>query len=265
VQGSVDVLTEYLSDLSTDEVRIAILHAARGAWAEAGEERNAAQLERFLHGAELQLAGASDEEILRAFEGLGRPGGLEHIVELIDGASRLWARWGHERNAAACKELAGFYRKRWELGEWNIENRSHRLEALEVARKAHDRAGHEDAADLLRRAIRLGQLQQEGADDEKIAKAAEGLSNELLIELVRRAAALCREQGSGEGATTCEALADFYRRRGNELAREPAPAPSAGLDRLERRLVELEAELEALRAKLEELRRRSRTGPARAR
>lgn len=203
-----------LEDLAN---RIPILRMARAAHAEAGHGEAAELMERILHLAELQLEGAGDEAISQASEGINQ----EMIIDLVQGARELYTEWGNQERAAASRQLVEYYlgrareggEERERRGGLNLEDKEQRVELLHLALAAHKEAGHGDAADLLERTIHLSMLQLEGASEEAIAQAAEGLSMEMIVELVQRAAHLYDEWGNGDRAEMLEALVRFYRER----------------------------------------------------
>ena len=65
-------------------------------------------MERFVHAAELQAEGASDDTLAQAFEGLS----MDMTIELLQKSSGLYREWGMKERAAACSQLAEFYAQR---------------------------------------------------------------------------------------------------------------------------------------------------------
>lgn len=99
--------------LENREQRIVILRFAYNAWRESENQRAADLMERVLHLAELQLTGAGDERIAEASEGLTQGA----IIELVQGAQRLYTKRGNQERAAACRRLVEFYKNRAESRE----------------------------------------------------------------------------------------------------------------------------------------------------
>jgi hypothetical protein len=253
--------------------RIEILRGARAAWAESGQAEPLAQIERFLHLAELQQAGASAEELGAAFEGLTT--GL--VIERLRGAAQLYRQWGLADRAESCNALAEFYAARWGVGTpatpatpatraWNLDERADRVDILRFARAAHAEAGDEAAAGKLARLVEIGELQLTGGDPEAISALAVGpppLDMRECTELVRAAGRRYTAWGNPERADLCRSLAEFYTARDTQLSAaesvppiEP-PAPAAR-EREYRALLEqlaaLEAQMAKLKAEIEELR-----------
>lgn len=274
---------EHGGDINELGYRIDILRMARKAFAEAGDREHAGRMERFIHGAELQQSGAPEEQIVQAFEGFSM--GL--VIELLQRASRLWREFGHAPQAEACNELAEFYvrreRERGGEGErqerdrperhrdWNLEDRAQRMEILRLARAAHAEAGHREAAGQMERILHLAELQLEGADDAAISEAAQGLSQEMIIDLVRQASGLYAEWGNAGRARSCELLTQYYLERAQGQGMEPAGSgleererdrerdTRMGRDRVERilqRIERMEAELRELKQEIRDLLRR---------
>jgi hypothetical protein len=208
--------------------RIEILGLALAGLKRAGNEDRAHRMGRFLHVAELQRDGAEREAIAQAADGLT----IDMTIELLKKASSLYKEWGAKERAQACKQLAEYYarragseaehteqdrpdRERAERvdQERNFEERAQRLDVLRLARAAHAEANHPDAKDILERAIRVGELQMKGASAEKIAKATEGLSMEMIVELTQGAAKLYQQWNHRDRAAACTSLAEFYLRR----------------------------------------------------
>ena len=126
--------------------------------------------------------------------------------------------------------------------ERDLESRAVRLDVVRLARKAHAEAGNGDADAWLERFLHVGELQMVGAGEEEIARAAEGLTMGMAIELLQIAARLYREWGVPDRARVCNDLAEFYTRREHERGRERSEEEAAA------------AELEAARRQLEVLR-----------
>lgn len=89
--------------------RVEILRLARGAFAEAGDERAARSLEGAIHYGELALEGAGDEALGRAAQEVPSLGSL---VEMLQGAARMYREWGSAERADACTALAELYARR---------------------------------------------------------------------------------------------------------------------------------------------------------
>jgi hypothetical protein len=278
-----------LGDIGQLDHRIEILGFAHEAFVEAGASERVAQMERFLAGAELQRSGASQDELRRAFDGIS----MESVVRALQQASQLYAQRGWERRSAACHELAAYYAERYdiELGHAprieqhdehasehaeaghgahtdarDLEDRAQRVEILRLAREAHARGGNLEAAEILERTVRLGELQLENADPEAIARAQSGLSMEGIIAAVESASRLWAEAGSEQRAEACARLADFYvrreqgrapqmRERGGEPSRPPRPEgpDEARVRELTDRLHDLQEQLARLEDELRRL------------
>ncbi len=119
-------------DLDDLEYRIEIIRWSRGALAEAGAREKAAVMEKFLHGAELQLVDAPMEERSRIIGDLD----LELIIDLFLHSAELYADWGWEGRARECHRLAEFYVDRWNLGG---EERREGGEEAHVEEEMHER------------------------------------------------------------------------------------------------------------------------------
>ena len=144
-----------------------------------------------------------------------------------------------------------------------------RLHRMEQAVHALLEAGREDAADLLRRAMRAVEVRLEGRTDREARRIWEGapdLPNQ--VELLRMAARLWREFGHEEKAAAVAELAEELwagrdrPRERDERRREPRreerqtdrePALMERLERLEVQLAEIHEQLREMR---EALRRR---------
>lgn len=219
------------AELQDLEPRVEILRWAAAAFDEAGEKRLANRMNRFVHVGELQLQGADEGEILGAFDGLE----MGTAIELLQGASRLYEERGWEGRAGACRELAEFYARR-ERGEGEgeqveeergeekhgstFDDRGNRIDVLRIARHAHAEAEHGDAVGLLERTLHVAELQAAEADPVRIGQAAEGLSMELIIELVDDAAELWGDWGHERRAHACAGLARYYRAQEEGRAQE---------------------------------------------
>ncbi len=198
------------------ERRMEILRYALAAFREIEKKEWADLMERTLHVAELQREGVEGEKLERAVQGLS----MGMTIELLQKASACYAEWGVEKRAAACNELAEYYAKQVREHQQqekeaapkplDLNELSGRMEVLRYARAAHAEVGHDDARDLLERAVLLGELQMANASPEKLAAASEGLSMELLIDLLHSAAELYKEWGHESRAKACAALAERY-------------------------------------------------------
>lgn len=126
---------------------IEILRWARGALAEGGKREKAGLMERFIHVAELQQAGASGEQIGQAFEGLS----MEMTIDLLEVAAGLYADWDMGERARACYRLARYYSDREEGHEHESEaENDHEHEELHEEH-AEDAHRHQDYLILLQR------------------------------------------------------------------------------------------------------------------
>ena len=83
--------------------RLEVLRLAMKAMREAEKERLVAQVEQAIHAHELMLVGRKDDEARRIWK--KAPQG-EHLAELLGYAAHLYAQWGHEDRAHACKQLS---------------------------------------------------------------------------------------------------------------------------------------------------------------
>lgn len=135
-----------------------------------------------------------------------------------------------------------------------LNDRARRVEIIELAGRAHAEAGHEEAADALRRFARIGRMQVEGLDLSTEPELGRGLTMGRLIGLIWDAARLYRGADRPEAARLCGDLAEFYLRRERERsagrAQDERPEPAPRIDWTDRaqRVEVLRWTLEAHRA-----------------
>ena len=86
-----------------------ILRIARHGLLEAEKKDAAHRIEQVLHVYELAIEGQR-EKALKAREKAPNSG---QLTELLFHASKIWAKFGHEKKAADCEELGKLYQQRW--------------------------------------------------------------------------------------------------------------------------------------------------------
>lgn len=266
------VRDEARSEIDVVRERLKVMRLAVDAYLEAGDVHAAELVELAMHSRELAIEGRRDEKAASIRE---RAPDREKLAGLLKRAAHLWAEWGHEKRAGALAELAQTFaeqaRRRQERAargetrepestDGRLDDLKVRLEIVRLALGAHARMGHADARDILERLLVVGEMQAEGASDQSIAQAAEGLSMGIIIELLQRASGQFREWDMGERARACNQLAEFYARRERERAQgeagetraEPDPRyrrehSSDQLEQLERAEQETRKALEGIR------------------
>ena len=246
----------------------ALLRSAHEVYREAGWERAEAAMRRALHAAELEAKAAE----ARA----GAPG-PEDMVELLGQAAALQRERGREEAAQALNGLARRYRARLDAGGaarrerdgevGGLEELEGRIEIVRMAVAAHAEAGRADAANLLRRFLRVAEMQRAGASGTEMSRVLDGLDLQAVVQSLREAGALYRRWDRPERAQACAALARFYTQRwslssvppinvapptdrAQPDARPPSAEPSESLRRMAQRMERLEAELQELKAAL---------------
>lgn len=251
---------EHGGDINELAQRIEIVRQAQAAYLEVGNERHARTLAQFLHVAELQQAGASGEAIMNAFEGLE----MGMIIELLQGARKLYDLRGYETRAANCNRLAEFYaqreRDRGAEGErreaavqMDYSQRARRIEVLHLAYDAHKNFGDSESTEKMERILKLAELQLVQADGERIAEAAEGLTQTMIIDLCDQAGDIYWSRGNLRRARQCEQLARHYRQLAEETTEQAEEGPITEIiERIER----IEQELQEAKAALRRLRDR---------
>jgi hypothetical protein len=212
------------SRLDSLATRVEIIRYARDAFAEAGDRKNVKVLNGVIHYGELALERASDEQLSKAVKAVPSKGDL---VEYMNCAARKYDEWGRGERAGACRRLAEYYARQLEPErgegeeepeskrnvEGNIEDLNHRIEILGFAHHALAEAGWETGAGTMKRFIHVAKLQQEGADQETLARAFEGLSMGQTIELLQKASGFYAEWGWEGRAAACNRLAEYYAAR----------------------------------------------------
>lgn len=248
--------------------RVAFLEIARAAYDEAGRERNERGLANAVRYGRLMLEEADDAALADAAKGVPSIGNL---IELLQGAHEILADRGKTERAMACNQLAEFYadrerERRAGAGEstgtereptrrGGLEDRAERMAILRLARTAHAEAGDEAAAGRMERILHLAELQHADAADEAIAEASEGLSQDLIIELVRDAHELYARWGHTERATACRRLAEFYvgRAGGDEGRNQQRPDRRSDATERQQAVRELQRRIERIQAELVEI------------
>lgn len=123
-------------DLTERSARMDVLRLAWRAHREAGHGDASEILERSLHLAELQDAGASDEDINAASQGLS----MEAIIDCVQRAVPLYAEQGRPDRAELCERLVEFYRRRdgERADRDEVAEQSAQVELREYERKARE-------------------------------------------------------------------------------------------------------------------------------
>ena len=283
--------------LDSLERRVGILRLARAAYAEAGRRDAAEALVQAIHYGELALEHAKPDVLAEALATVPHTGNL---IELLQGAGGLYREFGNADRQHAVSSLAEYYTSRARVRprerdageeqeaeseseheaehERDIDQLEHRMEILRLARGAHARAAHRDdaegghraAAEVLERFLHVAELQREGARQEALAQAFEGLSMGRVIELLQDASRVYREWGQASRAELCHELAEYYASRGRaraaesedpdvseqsgELQERRRERPEQGaVDRLANRVERLQEELRQVRVTLRRL------------
>ncbi len=218
------------SEIDVVRKRLKVMRLAVDGYMEVGDVHAAERVEYAMHARELAIEGRRDEEAARIREAAPD---REELVGLLRRASHLYQEWGNEKKAGLLLELARTYheqarriQQRATRGEaregerpaTRLDDLNKRLEIVRQALAAHTRLGHADARDILERLLVVGEMQAEGASDQSIAQAAEGLSMGTIIELLQQASAQYREWRLPAQARACNQLAEFYARRERERA-----------------------------------------------
>ncbi len=200
--------------------RLEILGQAQDVFRDAKKEDFAKYLARVINAGERQQAGTARPEDAQGIS-------VNAVVELLRASAKLQDERGNERRAALARALADWYqhpaneggeeahaREREGHGDLTyLDDRAKRLEVLKVAEQALAEAGHGDEAEWMGRFVKLGELQLAGASAEALGQAAEGLSMERVIQLLRVAGSLLHEESGGAHRAYCLDLARFYERR----------------------------------------------------
>ena len=217
------------------ESRVEVLRTARAAHLERGNERAVAELDAGLRYAKLRLAGTTGEQLEAAVREVPA---TTRLIELLDQAASAYDGWKREDDARRCRALAKVYRS-WSGtasppedsakertprpdASPRLADRGARMKILRLARAAHAEAGDRESVATMDRILVLAELQMEEASDEKIAEAAQGLTQQRIIELVAQAADRYAAWGNAERAKLCAELVAYYQsREGEQRVREP--------------------------------------------
>lgn len=239
--------------------RIAVMRHAVDAYVEVGDLAAAERVERAMHTRELAIAGRREEAAELRAQGPNRG----ELSELLAKAAQLHGDWNHPDRADMLMGLSTVYLDQWHRkligqaqgrGEGErrqeeeqhrrgaservpataLEEREARIAVLSWAHAAQAEAGHPENADRIVQMLHVGRLQQNDADDDRIAQASEGLSMGLAIEILQSSANLYHEWGLHGRAESCTDLAEFYARRTREEQPEARPQ-EAGARREEAR------------------------------
>ena len=93
--------------------------------------------------------------------------------------------------------------------EHDLDDPERRQEIVHIALRACAEQEDEDLVRYLERVLHVLELQEEGADEERLAHATEGLSLEVLIEILHHSGNLWSEWGEEHEARLCHELADY--------------------------------------------------------
>ena len=255
--------------------RLEIMRVAFKALME-GEKREAAELmEHAIHALELGLAGRRDEEAQKIRRSAPKVGAQAEILAL---ASRLYAKWGHEKEAKIVGGLAeelgriarrararekepGGKREHARERERNTERDivRRRLGLFRHAATAFREAQRPDLVGHMEKAIRAYEVALEGRrDDEAHAIRKQAPSKENLAELLGYAGHLWAEWGHEEKAAALkqlsrELLGRGEKRKSREHERREEHGAEEELSKLRRQIRELMEKTSRLRKELEGL------------
>ena len=250
-------------DISDLAHRLEVIRHAQAAHEEAGHGESAAGLGQYLHMSEVLKSSPRGNAGGDDFSGMNRG----PLIELLRGAHDLCAKWGHEQRAMSFQRLAEFYAQR-ELGrrtagdrppvrrerrDFDTSDHAQRMEILRMVRAAHAEAGNHEAAETMERILLLAELQLEQASDEKIAEAAQGLTQNTIVDLSTAAGRQYREWGNAQRAELCEQLVNYYRHRAED--RETG-ARQGSIEEIIERIERMQEELQELKAALRQIRDR---------
>jgi len=236
------------SEVEVVRERLEVMRLAVDAFVAAGQHDAADLVERAMHARELALEGRRDEEAARIRESAPDRRKLAELLKrashLWDREGHERKAGALAELARTFAEQAG-REERPEAAAAKLDELKVRLKIVRLALKAHEEQEHHDACEILERLLVVGELQAMGASDESIVQAARGLEMGTIIELLQRASGAYREWGKDEPAALCGQLAEHYARRERERAGATAAradrgeeAPEAERDR--RRLEEIE-------------------------
>ncbi|MFT4540219.1 MAG: hypothetical protein ACI835_002668 [Planctomycetota bacterium] len=217
------------SSLEDLDRRIEILQLAHEGLTSGAREDMAHMMGRVIRVAEMQRAGAGEEELSQAMEGLS----LGQTVTHLRMAAEIFAKRGERENAGAVSSLARFYNQRLKgeaeeeafapaepEAERNLESRTERVEILRMGHDAHRRARHPEQAKMLQQTVLVGELQLAEQDPERIAEAAAGLTMEGVIDALVDASDLYRKWGRDGRAQDVQDLVNFYVQRDEVRSQE---------------------------------------------
>lgn len=218
-------------DLEELETRVKIIGLAARGCGQAGHESAAKRLGQVIRVGKMMLAGAPEERIQKAYEAAPQS---EELIDLLKKASHLYAERDQKENAHHCASLAKFYSERYagsakrervaappQGRTFDLRELADRVEVLRLARDAQQEAGYEAGVKQMNEMIHVGELQLEGASQEKIVQVLSGeLTMEKVIGHLRSSAKHYRAWRRPQRAKACAALAEFYVKREAQRAAE---------------------------------------------
>lgn len=282
-------------DMSDLGMRMKAVAVAREFYQEAGWGTATRQLGALLECGRLIEAGADGDKIMEVYAGAPS---VDERIEMLDRAAAGLKEAGKVERAMLCGALSKWYAGkrdtvlppgtkevplRPQAGDapaqprqpraLRLDQRKDRIEILGFARDAHLAGGSREAADKLAALMRLGELQEKGASDEEISRAApQNTTMTELVTFVRQAVPVLEQAGEPAKAKACRALVEFYVKRdglaagGGAGATDRAPQsgrstgtylmtpPKRGGDSMEARLDALQRQIEELRRAVAEMR-----------